>query len=129
MKKNWKDLSFEDKGLVMRQIAEGGYGWNWSGYDYKMDWLENLRIGYESDSEWFSQVFEDDDWSGIFEAFAQELAEEISSDEYDMNIDDFENRHGEVSEVAAKYILSWHEQGLEFTREDVIFTIEDLSTK
>lgn len=126
----WSNMYYKDKGLNIRQIAEGGYGWNWSDSDCKMDWLENLRTGYESDSEWFAIEVEADDWEDVFKNFAQELAEEINDTEYDFDRNDFEDKFGDTCEnVAAKYIMQWHNEGISFNKNDVIFYMNDLMTK
>lgn len=123
--KNYSSLSYEDRVLFLTQCYEARY--NFEACAFKCDLLENLRTGYSADPDWFQVRIDEDDWSDVFDKYAAVLA---SSLDFDVDFNDFEKKFKmSVFEAAAKYILDFHSEGLEFDAEDIIFYVEDLSTK
>lgn len=108
----WSEMTYEQKKLNLIQCYEAGY--SWEALICKCDILQNLQTGYENDPEWFGFEIENADWVNLFEIFAQILAEKGG----------FDN-----TEMAAKYILQWHNEGIDYNREDVEFYIDDLKSE
>lgn len=72
MKKNWHEMSFEEKSLMVAQIEESYQ--NKTLFKNAADAAHNVRIGYEEDPDWFDFTVTN------IEAFEKEYAELIAED-------------------------------------------------
>lgn len=74
MKKNWHEMSFEEKSLMVAQIEESYQ--NKTLFKNAADAAHNVRIGYEEDPDWFN--FEVTDLDEFEEGYAELIAEDFA---------------------------------------------------
>lgn len=89
MKKNWNELGYEEKCLMIRQIDET---YNFAEMAVGMtakEIAEEVRMNYENDTEWFDFVIEDldgfeDEMASMIEEIYEEVYESLKAlkDEY-----------------------------------------------
>lgn len=122
MKKNFKEMSYEEKKLNLKQCKESGFG-----FSEKINPIENLIISLKETPDFFNFVVNEKDYGTLAKIFAEVLAEDITV-EFDETLFEIFN-DDTVKETVKDFLISTYNEGLPCDEDDCEEMLEDLYSK